>query len=190
MKDNNAAPGATLGGHATPPVVSLVEATAVQRPLLEQLLQLFLHDFSEQLPRESPWGEVDEDGLFAYPPTLDPYWREPDHVPLLIRADGHVAGFALVNRRSALDRMVDRAMDQFFVLRKYRRVAVGTLAAHLAFRRHPGRWKVGVSRYNPDALVFWRSVMRGLPAANEQEHPGDGRRWTGIVLCFEVAGSS
>lgn len=168
-------------------LVEAVEATAAQRPLLERLLQLFLHDFSERLPRESPWGEVDEDGLFAYPPTLDPYWQEPGHVPLLIRADGRVAGFALVNRWSALDRPVDWAMDQFFVLRKYRRAGVGTRAAHLVFRRFPGRWEVGVSRYNPDALPFWRSVVRTLPTATKGEgQPGDGRRWSGTVLCFEV----
>ena len=33
--------------------VSLAEATPAQRPLLERLLQLYLHDFSERLPTAS-----------------------------------------------------------------------------------------------------------------------------------------
>jgi hypothetical protein len=78
MGDDTGALGVAPGS----PTVSLVEATAAQRPLLEHLLQLYLHDFSERVPRDSPWGEVDEDGLFAYPPTLDPYWRESGRAAL------------------------------------------------------------------------------------------------------------
>lgn len=151
MGNDTGAPGVAPGS----PAVSLVEATAAQRPLLERLLQLYLHDFSERAPRGTPWGEVDTNGLFAYPPTLDPYWREPGHLPLLIRDDDRVAGFVLLNRQSVLDHPVDRAVAEFFVLRKYRRAGVGTRAAHLAFRRCPGWWEAAVHRYNPDALLFW-----------------------------------
>ena len=73
------------------------------------------------------------------------------------------------------------------MLRKHRRAGVGTRAAHLAFRRYPGRWEAAVSRHNPDALPFWRSVVRALPVTWVEERPGDERRWSGIVLCFEVA---
>jgi predicted acetyltransferase len=161
MENDTSVPGAVRNGRAIPDV-SLAEATPAQRPLLERLLQLYLHDFSELLPPASPWGEVDEAGLFAYPPTLDPYCREPGRVPLLIRADGRVAGFALLNRWSALDRPIDHAMAEFFVLRKHRRAGVGTRAAHLTFQRYPGRWEAAVDRHNPDALPFWRSVVRTL----------------------------
>lgn len=166
--------------------VTVAAVPETGRGLLERPLQLYLHDFSAGLPRESPWGEVDEQGRFAYPPGLDPYWQEPGRVPLLIRADSKVAGFMLLSRWSALDRPVDWAVSEFFVLRKYRRRGVGRRAAHAAFSRHPGRWEVAVSRYNPDALPFWRSTVRALPAAGLEEHPGDGQRWRGMVLRFAV----
>lgn len=181
---------AHLGWPPAAPRYPWFEATVAQRPLLERLLQLYLHDFSKRAPRDMPWGEVDEDGLFAYTPTLDPYWREPGHAPLLIRDDGRVAGFVLLNRRSVLDHPVDRAVAEFFVLRKHRRAGVGTHAAHLAFRRYPGWWEAAMHRYNPDALPFWRSAVHALPATRVEEHLGDGRRWSGTVLRFEVASAS
>jgi len=162
--------------------VTVLPASPSQRGLMERLLQLYLHDFSEFAPRHTTYGEVDADGLFPYPPGLDSYWQEPGREPLLIRADGAVAGFALLNCWSALDRPLDRAVAEFFVLRKYRRAGVGTRAAHAVFRRHPGRWEVAVAAYNPAALRFWRQVALDLPGAAEQS--GDGRRWSGAVLTF------
>lgn len=154
------------------------------RPVLDALLQLYLHDFSEHASLGSEHGEVGEDGRFAYP-SLDAYWREPGRVPLLIRADRRVAGFVLVNRWSALDQPLDRAVAEFFVMRKYRLARVGTRAALAAFQRFPGRWEVPVAHYNQEAKLFWRSVARSLPVP-VKELDGDGRRWTGPVLCFET----
>ena len=161
--------------------VSVLPAPPSQRALMERLLQLYLYDFSEFAPRHTIHGEVDANGLFPYPRGLDSYWQEPEREPLLIRADGAVAGFVLVNRWSALDRPLDRAVAEFFVLRKYRRTGVGTRAAHATFLRHPGRWEVAVAAYNPAALQFWRRAAESVPGG-AQEHPGDGRRWNGTVL--------
>ena len=161
--------------------VSVLPASPSQRALMERLLQLYLHDISEHPPRHTTSGEVDAGGLFPYPPGLDSYWQEPDREPLLIRANGAVAGFVLVNRWSALDRPLDRAVGEFFVLRKYRRAGVAPRAAHATFLRHPGRWEVPVAAYNPAALQFWRRAAGSMPGG-AQEHPGDGRRWNGTVL--------
>ena len=170
--------------HSNIPTVTLQPIPPTQRPLLERLLQLYLHDFSELAPRHTVYGEVDPNGLFPYPPGLDPYWRDPGHEPLLIRAGGAVAGFALLHRWSALDRPLDRAVAEFFVLCKHRRAGIGTQAAHAAFARHPGRWEVAVAAYNPAALRFWRHATRTVSGVAER--PGDGRRWSGPVLTFTV----
>ncbi len=106
-------------------------------------------------------------------------------MPFVVRADGRIAGFALVNRWSALGQPLDHAVAEFFVLRKYRRAGVGTRAAHLVFRRMRGRWEVPIAAYNQEAVPFWRSVARSLPVRAE-EHAGDGQRWAGPVLCFDM----
>lgn len=114
------------------------------------------------------------------------YWQEAGRIPLLIRADGRIAGFVLLNQWSALDRPVDRAVAEFFVLRKYRRAHVGARAAHLVFHRYPGQWEVPVADYNRAALQFWREVLHSLGVGEIAEYTGDGRRWSGTVLCFEA----
>lgn len=165
--------------------VTLEAVPAARRPVIERLLQLYLHDFSEHAPLGSPYGEVSEDGLFQYP-WLSTYWREAGRVPLLLRADGRIAGFALLNRWSALDRPLDRAVAEFFVVRKYRRARVGMRAAHLIFRRYRGRWEIPVAHYNEAALRFWRSTVAALGVEGAVERAGDGRRWSGPVLCLRT----
>jgi predicted acetyltransferase len=155
-----------------------------RRHVLDALLQLYLHDFSEYAALNTSHGEVNEHGRFEYR-GLDTYWQEPGRVPLLVRADGRIAGFVLVNQWSALGCPLDHAIAEFFVLRKYRHARVGTRAAHLVFRQLPGRWEVPVASYNRGALAFWRRVVASLPE-NAEERAGDGHRWNGTVLCFDT----
>ena len=110
---------------------------------------------SEILDRLPPQNLDAEKGVLGSL-LLDP--QLCDDVALLIRADDHLAGFALVNQWSALELPLDHAVAEFFVLRKYRRARVGTRAALFIFRRYPGRWEVPVVWCNPPALAFWRSV--------------------------------
>jgi predicted acetyltransferase len=152
-------------------------------------MQLYLYDFSEFVPIGSPHGEVDANGRFAYG-WLESYWQESGRIPLLIRADNHLAGFALLNQWSALDLPLDRAMAEFFVLRKYRRARVGTRAALLLFHQYPGVWEVPVAWYNQPALLFWRHVTHTAASGNVEERSGDGERWSGTVLRFKTQASS
>ncbi len=170
--------------------VAVTDALPTERGLMGRLLQLYLHDFSEFAQPGALWGEVDADGFFAYAPPLDAYWTDRDRLPLLIRADGKVAGFVLLNRWSALDLPLDRAVAEFFVLRKYRRARVGTRAAHVVFRRFPGHWEVPIAGYNKAALHFWRTAVAALPLVPSREQAGDGQRWFGTVLVFKVASGS
>jgi predicted acetyltransferase len=163
--------------------VTASEAPAAQRPLLDRLMQLYLHDFSEFAPIVSPHGEVDAEGRFAYP-WLESYWQDSGGIPLLIRADDHLAGFALLNQWSALELPLDHGVAEFFVLRKYRRARVGTRAALFIFRRYPGRWEVPVAWYNPPALAFWRGVAEAAAPGKVEEMVGNGKRWAGPVLRF------
>jgi hypothetical protein len=43
----------------------MADRPAADRPVLDRLLQLYLHDFSEHAALGSSYGEVDEDGSYA-----------------------------------------------------------------------------------------------------------------------------
>jgi predicted acetyltransferase len=85
-----------------------------------------------------------------------------------------------------LDRPLDHAVAEFFVLRKYRRARVGTRAALALFQKYPGRWEVPFTWYNQPALAFWRRATRVAAAGNVEECDGDGQRWSGKVLRFNA----
>jgi predicted acetyltransferase len=165
--------------------VTAVEAPASQRPVFDRLLEFYKYDFSEFAPIGSPHGELDAEGRFPYP-GLESYWQDSRGIPLLIRADDRLAGFALVNQWSALGLPLDHVVAEFFVMRKYRRARVGTRAALSIFRRYPGRWEVPVAWYNPPALAFWRRVTQEAAPGKVEEIAGDGQRWAGPVLCFDT----
>jgi predicted acetyltransferase len=165
--------------------VEVAQAERSKRDAIASLVQLCLHDFSEI---GSDYGEVKEDGKFRCD-WLDSYWDEAERrgrVPFLIRADSHIAGFALINGWSALARPTDHSVAEFFVLRKYRRNKVGTRVAGLLFGNLPGRWEVPVAHYNVPALKFWRKVIETVIAKPAEEVPGPLGRWSGTVLCFET----
>ena len=127
--------------------VEIVAASVADKSVVRNLLELYLHDFSEMTR-----SDVDEHGRFGYA-YLDHYWTEPGRHPFLIRADGGLAGFALVRSGTPHD------MTEFFVLRKYRRSGVGLLAARALFAMFPGEWQVRQMTANTGATAFWRRAI-------------------------------
>jgi len=78
----------------------------------------------------------------------------------LVKADGRLAGFAFV--RDLVSRPGDPPaweMDEFFILRKYRRRGVGEHLARHLFDRFPGAWVVKQTRHNDAARAFWRKII-------------------------------
>ena len=169
------------------PVIDCVTLTPVpesQEQIITNLIQLYKYDFSEFADIGSPYGEVGLDGRFTYE-GLDSYWQEDGRFALTVEADGRLAGFVLVNRWSALNRLLDHSVAEFFVVRKYRRIGVGSRAARGLFERLPGRWEVAVARYNKPALLFWRKAIRVAVDGIVEEYTGDFERQVGTVFCFD-----
>ena len=152
--------------------IEVLSAAREQEPILANLLELYVHDFSEFLD-----VEVGSDGRFGYP-RLPLYWSEPGRHPFLVRVDGHWAGFALVTRGSEVSGRKDVwDMAEFFVLRGYRRRGIGTQIAQEVWRLFPGWWEVRVMEPNVSARDFWRRAIgafvgkTGLPVRFEKGGP-------------------
>jgi len=131
--------------------VELVPTTRRDRATLQNLLELYLHDFSEFIDLG-----IGEDGRFGYD-HLEQYWEAGNgRRAFLIHADGSLAGFALLQTGSEVSpdpEVFDVA--EFFVLRGFRRAGVGLAAAHLLFHAFEGRWEVRVLESNAIGLRFW-----------------------------------
>jgi predicted acetyltransferase len=132
-----------------PDSVSVAPAGQSARPLLGNLMQLYLHDLSEFTNER-----VSESGIYEYA-YLDLYWTEPERHPFVISVGDEVAGFALV--REIAPQLYELA--EFFVLRSFRGRCVGEQAAVALFRRFPGTWQVAQEDANLPAQAFWRKVI-------------------------------
>lgn len=165
--------------------IEVTHAAASQRTTLENLMQLYAHDFSEHWVGR-PEGELDADGRFA-PYPLDAWWQHATHVPLLIHRGGSLLGFALLNATSHCGLPVDRNVAEFFIVRKHRRSGAGTAAAHATFARYPGQWECAVARRNIAALGFWRKAIATCPVAGGiEELDVQDANWNGPVIRFLV----
>ena len=163
--------------------IEVLPAAPEQAPILDNLIELYAHDFSE-------FHDLDlgADGRFGYS-SLPLYWSEPDRHPFLVRVDGKLAGFALVKRGSEVsgnEAVWD--MAEFFVTRGYRRRGIGTQIAHEVWRRFPGAWEVRVMQSNISAYHFWARAISTL--TGEAIHPvrveKGGTSWT--LFSFESKG--
>jgi predicted acetyltransferase len=157
----------------------VIAASPRDRPIVERLAQLYQYDFSEVTG-----SDVDEDGRYRHMDG-DAIWEPGWHV-FLVRVGGRLAGFAFVTRhRSYLGDGETAYMDEFFVLRKYRRRGVGEHVARTLFDRFPGRWEVAELRQNAPAQAFWRRVIGRYTGGRFREVELDDARWRGPVQNFE-----
>ena len=100
---------------------------------------------------------------------------------------GSLAGFALVDKRVRIAGD-DFWLDQFFVLKKYRRRGVGGRAAAAVFSQHTGRWQVGQMPENTAALAFWRHVIASYTGGDYTEERVELSWWQGYVQRFSSPG--
>src|SRR6185295_11151075 len=114
----------------------------------------YAHDFSEFSDLK-----IGDDGRFGYE-RLPLYWTESNRFPFLVRANGDLAGFVLVQKGSQVSGAeLVWDMAEFFVLRAYRRHGIGTRVAHDVWRKFTGRWEVRVSDKNLVAVSFWKRAL-------------------------------
>lgn len=164
-----------LGGAPAESTWTLTEVTPAERPLLERLAQLYLHDFSA-----FDNAQVDERGRFT---DLDAdfaaYGTDPARHAFLLRVGGNAAGFALVDELSLRPNGNDRHyIAEFFVMRAYRRRGYGAAVAHELFDRFPGPWQVAQVEANRPAQAFWRRVIDGYTDGRYRER----RSPTGAII--------
>lgn len=146
----------------------IVPATSDHKPVIANLIQLYLYDMTESMP-----FPVGPDGRFEYD-FLDRFWRFPH----LIYSGTELAGFALVIDECPLTaRQPCWFMAEFFVLKAYRRAGVGQAALDAILDAHPGDWHIGVPKANQSAQAFWgRALTPHDPAVQEIIFEGEDWR--------------
>lgn len=149
-----------------------------QKSVFVQLMNLYNYDFTEY---ENV--DINEYGYFNYSNT-DAIWNNSDEWhPFFIRVDGKLAGFVLVHNH-CLYTSVPNAhnIDEFFVMKKYRRMGVGRYSVIIVFDLFKGKWEVLQMPNNIRAQKFWRSVISEYTNGNYQECGSLDEEWVGFLF--------
>lgn len=88
---------------------------------------------------------------------------------LLIVRDGAPAGFAIVVKRGASQRLAE-----FWIARGLRGLGVGTAAAPLILDRHDGEWETAALADDEAAVRFWRAAVGRYTGGRHTERLQDG----------------
>ena len=161
-------------------MIELILAAPEQESILANVLELYVHDFSEFYHLD-----LGADGRFGYQ-NLPLYWSEPDRYAFLVKMNGKLAGLALVKKESEVTGSESVwGVGEFFIVRGYRRQGIGMKVAHKLWNKFPGPWQVRVMQSNQMALHFWQHAIAAFNS--EAVHPTgiekDGKRWH--VFAFE-----
>jgi predicted acetyltransferase len=166
-------------------VVTLEPCGAERAETLQNLFQFYVHDFADFW--ETRRTELQEDGRFGLYPPLPRYWTDPGCSAFLIRADGNLAGFVLLDGEAHSGQACDFNVGEFFVARHYRREGVGRQAALAAIRQRAGSWEIAVARRNLGAQAFWRRVAAEVATGPVTEIDQHDERWDGLILRLAVS---
>ncbi len=163
--------------------VEILPAQSAHRPLLRQLIQLYLYDFTAYL--DIP---MDDDGRYPADDFEDFGLHAGQHT-FLFRVESRWAGFAMVEDRRhnhavpPESRVIE--MDEFFVLRHFRGKGVGRHAAHALFNRFRGQWRVAQISSNIPAIAFWREVIGHYTDGAYAESTWSRTGRTGVAQGFD-----
>jgi len=148
-------------------MIRVVPATDAHKPVIGNLIQLYLYDMTESMP-----FPVGADGRFEYD-FFGRFWR----FPYLIYSGDEIAGFAFVIDDCPLtERQPCWFMAEFFILKAYRRRGAGKDALAAILANHPGGWHIGVPLANQPAQGFWRTALAAL-APDVEDIAFEGDAW-------------
>lgn len=162
----------------------LLESTEADEHVLRNLYPFYLYDLSAM---DQQVSQINPHGVFDAAPTRNHEnatfflhdWWEHDGVlfPFLFYQDDRPIGFALVATHPFCSEAVDYFMQDFFILRPYRRRHFGLQVATELFHRLGGRWELTVLKNNQAGVAFWDHVIRHCQGTGVETQTAPIRRW-------------
>ncbi|MCB2254527.1 GNAT family N-acetyltransferase [Pseudomonas chlororaphis] len=146
---------------------------------LENLMQFYLYELSEWLPLE-----LGRHGLFEIQ-SLDRYWRQPGTRPWLLRVDGELAGFAVVDDKVHLAQ-AQHNLAYLFVARRFRGRGIGRQVVTQLLAPRPGQWQVFHIDANRPARDFWARVVPQLSGGAFSCQPSTADGYPCTLYAFHI----
>ena len=100
---------------------------------------------------------MDEEGNYQYD-YFDEYFTDPKRIVYLIYYNNNLAGFAMINPYSYLDKTPDYVMAEFTIFPVYRKKHIATNVIDSIFQQHAGLWEIKYNENNLPAKTLWNKV--------------------------------
>ncbi len=137
-------------------IITLSKASKKDKSTIQNLGRFYVYEMSRYCGFLPGW-ETPRNGLFACR-DLSSYCEKQNRYAFLIKVDGELAGFVLVNKIGSTPD-VDWNIGEFFVISKFQGKGVGRYAAEQIFNLFPGTWETAQIPENQAAIDFWEKVV-------------------------------
>ena len=149
--------------------IELQEVTEAEKGVLQNLVHLCMHDYSE-----FDKFEIGPEGEFTYR-WFEAYFREDGRDAYLIRVDENLGGFVMV-RSNPGEEDWDFQIAEFFILRRYRRMGMGSLVSQKILNSRKGVWEISYDTRNEAASNLWNSISKLYSDVQLQKNFGEKDR--------------
>ena len=139
--------------------LSIEPATLQDKTALFRLLQLYFFDatrWSDEDLQQDGLYECEENGLLSY------FKEDSEDRAYMLRVNGKLAGFALVEKIPFQGGMISEFAD-LFVVPKYRRLGLASAATTRIVIESESPWLFSIFRKDRDAMRYWQASFKRLP---------------------------
>ena len=99
-----------------------------------------------------------EDGVFDGCDEMSENWTSENYYSYLVYNGKYPIGFALIKKH--FNNVINFEVEEFFILRKYRRKNLGKNVSFELFDKYKGKWQVKVLQDNLPAQKFWKNIIQ------------------------------
>lgn len=132
--------------------VRLIPVPAEKKHILENLLNLYLHELSQFVDDL----HINADGRFEYE-GMELYFQREELKPFFVYSAERVTGFILLNTGRFAPQGIDYVIHEFFILKGYRGKGVARSAISKLLSQNSGRYRIDQLTSNIPAIRFWKN---------------------------------
>lgn len=151
------------------PKIDMIAATIEDYPIIQNMARFYAYELSRYcgITEDIYNWAFPENGLYEGP-DVSQYWKETDRHTFIIRIDGELGGFVLINKIGSSPE-VDWNVGEFFIVAKFQGKGVGRQVAIKLFEQFQGTWDVMQMPSNKPAISFWKKVILDYTKDNYSE---------------------
>jgi len=127
--------------------IELIKVNSNKKELLENLLQLYLHDISYYFPIEF------DNNTCKYKYNLSSYFN--NNYAYFITNNNEIAGFILIDDNSNNNYEI----SEIFILNNYKNKDIGKETIYKIFNKYKGNWTIKAVPNSNIAESFWDKVI-------------------------------